>query len=299
MVTAELPFAWILTTQLFIHNYLSPHANIEPVGMHEVEAWLSGLPDCSSFNTSATAIRSSPMPRTPSPTKRRRLDGAGDNNNDDKEARNDVTPRAISLSTKPSSFSSNANNEPFSAREHVSVSRTSSPSIRSSQSSRSSPTKQDLAMRFARDLPIHYRSIPSAPQRVQALAEQLADLESKQGILPGRLRATLQAYHSPGEPIKNYMFDDRHNSNSAGGKELDTDVQTLDRELEHLKEIRDNTQECNSRGRVFHEVEWNETVHSPMLRLATKRFKELTCRNLYVRPSSSGNLLYNWRLLVF
>ncbi|KAI0436192.1 hypothetical protein F4803DRAFT_543150 [Xylaria telfairii] len=257
--------------------------------MYEIQAWLSGLPDCPSFQTP-----SSPMPRTPSPTKRRRLEGTGDDNddnddNDDDEARNDATPRPTLLPTllptrqSPSSRDntvSDANNQPFSVQDHVSVTRTSSQSrsSRSSQSSRSqlSPIKRHLAMRFARDLPIQYRSVSSAPDHIQSIVEQLVDLESKQRILPGRLRSTIQTYRSPSEPIRDYMFDDHLRS----GQGSDVDMRALDRELERLLEIRDNTQECNSRARVFHEVEWNETVHSPMLRLVTKRSATLACRNL-------------------
>ncbi|GAP92042.1 putative L-aminoadipate-semialdehyde dehydrogenase [Rosellinia necatrix] len=231
------------------------------------------------------------MPRTPSPTKRRRREGTEDDNNND-EARNDATPRPTLLPTRHSSSSrdntsSDANNQPFSAQEHVSVSRTSSQSMRSSRSSQSSrsqlsPIKRDLAMRFARDLPIQYRSISNAPDHIQPLVEQVVDLESKQGILPGCLRTTLQAYRSPSEPIRDYMFDDLQ-----GDQGPEVDMRTLDRELERLLEIRDNTQECNSRARVFHEVEWNETVHSPMLRLVTKRITTLACRNLTQTSVSS------------
>lgn len=242
--------------------------------MYEIQAWLSGLPDCT-------------LPRTPSPTKRRRLEGAGDDDDND-EARNDATPRPTLLPSRHSSSSrdntsSDANNKPFSVQEHVFVSRTSSQSMRSSRS-QSSPIKRDLAMRFARDLPIQYRSVSSAPDHIQTLVEQLIDFESKQGILPGRLKSTIQAYRSPSEPIRDYMFDD-----ARSGQGSHVHMQTLDRELERLLEIRDNTRECNSRARVFHEVEWNETVHSPMLRLVAKRIATLACRNLYA-PSSPRTL---------
>ncbi|KAI1422301.1 hypothetical protein F5Y12DRAFT_786855 [Xylaria sp. FL1777] len=258
--------------------------------MYEIQAWLSGLSDCTSLQTPSIGL--SPVPRTPRPTKRRRLEGTGDDDgrnndheNDNDEAGNDATPPPTLLPIRHSSssrdhISSDAKTQPFSVQEHVSVSRTSSqsmPSSRSSQSSRSQspPIKRDLAMRFARDLPIQYRPISSAPDHIQTLVEQLVDLESKQGILPGRLRSTIQAHRSPSEPIRDYMFDDLRS-----GQGPDVDMRTLDRELERLVEIRDNTHECNSRARVFHEVEWNETVHSPMLRLVTKRMATLACRNL-------------------
>jgi hypothetical protein len=257
--------------------------------MYEIQAWLSELPDRTSFPT--PLIECCRMPRTPSPTKRRRLEGTwDDNDNDNDEARNDATPRPTSLPTGHSfssrdDTSSNVNNQPFSAKRHALVSHTSSQSLRSSRSSQSSrsqssPIKRDLAMRFARDLPIQYRSISSAPVHIQPLVEQLVDLESKQGILPGRLRSAIQAYQSPSEPIRYYMFDDLQ-----CGQGSEVDMRTLDRELERLLEVRDNTQECNSRARVFHEVEWNETVHSPMLRLVTKRIATLACRNLYASSS--------------
>ncbi|KAI1270811.1 hypothetical protein F5Y07DRAFT_385044 [Xylaria sp. FL0933] len=265
--------------------------------MYGIQAWLSRLPDYSSVHTPPTGVGSSPMPRTPSPTKRRRLDGAGegegnnDNDNDNNdEAGNDMTPRAALLSIRHPSSSrdktiSDGDNEPFSAQDHVSVTRTSSQSARSSRSSQSSrsqpsPIKRDLAMRFARDLRIQYRSMSSAPDLVQPLAEQLADLESKQGILPQRLKSTLEEYRSLSEPIRDYMFDNGRGGGGGGGGDSDVDVRALGRELERLLEIRDNTQECNSRGRVFHEVEWNEMVHSPMLRLVTKKIGTLACRNL-------------------
>ncbi|KAH8156664.1 hypothetical protein CIB48_g11580 [Xylaria polymorpha] len=215
--------------------------------MYEIQSWLSGLPDCASLQ--APSIGLSSMPRTPSPTKRRRLESTGDDdydNNNTDEARNDTTPRPKlppikhSSSSRDNTSSSDADNQPFSAQEYDSVSRTSSRST-----------------------------------RIQALAEQLADLESKQGILPGCLRSTIQAYRSPSEPIRDYMFDNRHD-----GQGSDIEMRNMDRELERLLEIRDNTQECNSRARVFHEVEWNETAHSPMLRLVTKRIATLACRNL-------------------
>ncbi|KAJ3570317.1 hypothetical protein NPX13_g5770 [Xylaria arbuscula] len=241
------------------------------------------------------------MPRTPSPTKRRRVESTADDDDIDNtdEVRNEATPRPTLRSRELSSHdstSSNADNHVFSARDPDSISRTSSQSTRSTRSSRSSqsqnsrsqqsPVKRDLAMRFARDLPIQYRSLSVAPKNVQDLAEQLAEFEGKQGIMPECLQSTIQAYRSPSEPIKDYMFDKRRDS-------ADSDLRSLNRELERLLEVRDNTLECNSRARVFHEVEWNETVHSPMLRLVTKRFATLACRNLCVRlPSPPSSAVF-------
>ncbi|KAI1364915.1 hypothetical protein F5Y08DRAFT_199151 [Xylaria arbuscula] len=255
-------------------------------GMYAIQSWLSGIPDFPSFKTPPSA--SLLMPRTPSPTKHRRVESTADDDDIDTtdEARNEATPRPTLRSKESSSHdntSSNADNHVFSARDPDSISQTSSQSTRSTRSSRSSqsqksrsqqsPVKRDLAMRFARDLPIQYRSLSVAPKNVQDLAEQLAELEGKQGIMPECLQSTIQAYRSPSEPIKDYMFDKRRDS-------PDSDLRSLNRELERLLEVRDNTLECNSRARVFHEVEWNETVHFPMLRLVAKRFATLACRNL-------------------
>ncbi|RWA10954.1 hypothetical protein EKO27_g4149 [Xylaria grammica] len=91
-------------------------------------------------------------------------------------------------------------------------------------------------------LPIHYRFTPSAPRRVQALAELQEDSESKHGMLPSRLRFTIWAYQSPGKPIKEDMFDDRPNSNAPAGAGpdigIEEDIRTLRRKLECLGEVR-------------------------------------------------------------
>ncbi|RYO91368.1 hypothetical protein DL766_009319 [Monosporascus sp. MC13-8B] len=215
--------------------------------------WLIELPD----------IPLSSVPRTPSPTKRRRQD-------EDQ----DETPRAPPSTKGPTDDSL----DQLFSRDHD-----SRPS-RSSRSSRSSPVKHDLAMRFARSLPLDRRPIVSAPRHVQQLAGRLTDLEGKHGILPAKLKDAIQAHQSLSEPIKDYMFtSDGIDANANTEADSNDDGSPHDGSLEQLDrlvKIRDNTRECDTIGRNFHEVEWNETVHSPMLRLVTRGRRDLACRNL-------------------
>ncbi|RYP66860.1 hypothetical protein DL771_007582 [Monosporascus sp. 5C6A] len=143
-------------------------------------------------------------------------------------------------------------------------------------------------MRFARDLPVLRQPIRNAPQYIQQLADRLIGLKDKHGILPVKLKDAIQAYHSPSEPIKDYMFTSERTDADTNTDDDSPDNGSLE-QFDRLVEICDNTWKCETIGRNFYEVEWNETVHSPMLRLVTRGRRDLECRNL-----TQANISKRW-----
>ncbi|RYP81637.1 hypothetical protein DL770_005845 [Monosporascus sp. CRB-9-2] len=140
-----------------------------------VQAWLVDLP-----RTPAPS-----MPSVPSPSKRRRLD------EDQDEA-----PR-IPSSTKGPTVDS---------IDQLMSRNNDSESARSSRMSRLTPVKHNLAMHFARSLPLDRQPIVNAPQHVQQMAGRLAMLENEHGILPAKLKDAIKVHQSLSEPIRDYMF---------------------------------------------------------------------------------------------
>ena len=207
-----------------------------------LQAWLVDLPQ----------IPLNSMPPTSSPTKRRRVD-----EDQDETPRTPPSTKGLTVGSVDQLISRNDDSQ----------------SAPSSRKSRLTPVGHNLAMHFARSLPLDRRPIVNAPQHVQQLAGRLTDLEDKHGILPAKLKLAIQVHQSLSEPIKEYMFaSDETDADSPDDGSLE--------QLDRFVEIRDNTRECDTRERNFHEIEWNETVHSPMLRLVTRGRQDLACRNL-------------------
>lgn len=116
----------------------------------------------------------------------------------------------------------------------------------------------------ARTLPlIRRQSTVNAPQRVKTYIHALWELQERPGILPPRIKPAIQVETSPREPIGDYMFDNHDLGQQNSTESLYEEIIRLSK----LANIRNKTRWCKILGHSCDGVEWDETFHSPMLRL--------------------------------
>ncbi|KAH7007906.1 uncharacterized protein B0I36DRAFT_343260, partial [Microdochium trichocladiopsis] len=169
------------------------------------------------------------------------------------------------------------------------LSRRSATSTTSSRAS--SPIKRERGMRYADDLPLLRRSLkdPRLPARLGPLLKDVRAVSTKKHIMPLALKEEIEALYSPFEAISDDMFfggeddedesEDGHNQSKVV-KVNDDHVKRHRDRLWQLGRICDGTEDCSDPSRQTFEVEWNDVVHSPMLRLACRQQSSLRCRNL-------------------
>ncbi|KAI0536519.1 hypothetical protein GGR58DRAFT_503156 [Xylaria digitata] len=261
----------------------------ESTSFQLVENWLQGLLDNDEKpdihrKRAAYQISSPPLTRrTPSPTKRRRVnedDGnseapsGGDGFRQDLDTE-DVTPRPNRILSErirsdlphTPTASEKGQNSVGNGRDGDAFSEISSISARSG---RSSPTKREAAMRNTNDLPLHripideLLALPSVDPSTALLVKDLAAIRGRIGILPGVLKPLFESQKSIGDHLDDTMFTGL-TAATDGSVDSDEDIKFQHR---RLLRIRKSSLQCSNAARPVHEAEWNDKVHAPILELA-------------------------------
>ncbi|KAI1371551.1 hypothetical protein F4677DRAFT_434967 [Hypoxylon crocopeplum] len=188
-----------------------------------IDSWIQSIIDTNRNQTTPTyqkraAHHMSSPPRSPSPSKRRRIQqdsNMGGNSRaglDEDDVYGDegfgadvTTPRPVRATARridlrgrpprtPTSGSTGASGD---ANVSVSDNQSETASSISQRSGRSSPVKREAAMRRADDLPLHRRPVDqvltAADASTTQLIKDLSRIRQKMGILPASLKTELES----------------------------------------------------------------------------------------------------------